>query len=105
MIFISTFIFFKFINSKTRNKICIHNLFNKINKRAKRLKGKVTDAINGVRYGFPGQTPKEKMSKVNFELEKGIAEGDDKPLVLKDAYQVFECTWDDQLENAFEDKV
>ena len=58
-----------------------------------------------VKLGFPGQTPKEKMSKVNFELEKGIAEGDDRPLVLKDAYQVFECTWDDQLENAFEDKV
>ena len=128
-----------------------------INTRAKILNGKVTDAINGVRYGFPyyiagkdyyamilecrnslntaqnllkrgkcalnfledsksnfkqivklgfpGQTPKEKMSKVNFELEKGIAEGDDRPLVLKDAYQVFECTWDDQLENAFEDKV
>ena len=34
-----------------------------------------------------------------------MAEGEDRPLVLKKAYQVFECSWDDTLENAFEDKV
>ena len=58
-----------------------------------------------VKLGFPGQAPKEKMSKVNFEFENGLAEGENRPLVLKKAYQVFECTWDDTLENAFEDKT
>ena len=38
-------------------------------------------------------------------MKKGLAEGENRPLVLKKAYQVFECTWDDTLENAFEDKV
>lgn len=58
-----------------------------------------------VKLGFPGQTSKEKMKNVDFEFEKGLAEGENRPLVLKKAYQVFECTWDDTLENAFEDKV
>ncbi|MCF0113424.1 MAG: hypothetical protein HUJ60_05555 [Bacilli bacterium] len=57
-----------------------------------------------VRLGFPGKTSEEKMKDCHFELEKGLAEGDDRPLVLKDAYQVIECTWEDSLENAFEDK-
>lgn len=59
-----------------------------------------------VRLGFPGETSEEKMKTCKFSLEKGIA--DDKngarPLVVSDAYQVFECSWDDGLENAFEDK-
>jgi len=58
-----------------------------------------------VKLGFPGQTSDEKMSKCPFELEKGQVDEDDRPYVLKKAYQVFECTWDDQLENAFEDRV
>ena len=58
-----------------------------------------------VKLGFPGQTPKEKMKNVDFEFEKGLAEGENRPLILKKAYQVFECTWDDTLENAFEDKA
>ena len=58
-----------------------------------------------VKLGFPGQTPQEKMKNVDFEFEKGLAEGENRPLVLKKAYQVFECTWDDTLENAFEDKA
>ena len=57
-----------------------------------------------VKLGFPGQTSKEKMSHCPFELEKGQAEGDDRPLVIKKAYQVFECTWDDTLEDAYLDK-
>lgn len=36
-----------------------------------------------VKLGFPGQTSKEKMSHCPFELEKGQAEGDDRPLVIK----------------------
>ena len=57
-----------------------------------------------VKLGFPGQTSKEKMKNVNFEFEKGLAEGENRPLVLKKAYQVFECTWDDTLEDAYQDK-
>ena len=45
------------------------------------------------------------MKNCPFKLEKGMALGEDRPLILSDAYQVFECTWDDTLENAFEDKV
>lgn len=60
-----------------------------------------------VRLGFPGETSDEKMAKCKFEFEKGIAseEGGARPMIVKDAYQVFECTWDDTLENAFEDRT
>ena len=56
-----------------------------------------------VKLGFPGQTPTEKMKNCPWELEKGLAEGE-RPLVIKKAYQVFECTWDDTLEDAYKDK-
>jgi len=55
-----------------------------------------------VRLGFPGETSAEKMANCKFKLEKGQCDGE-RPLILQDAYQVFECTWDSQLENAFED--
>lgn len=61
------------------------------------------DFKTAVKLGFPGETSKEKMEKCTFELEPGQCEGR-RPLVIKKAYQVFECTWDDTLENAFEDK-
>ena len=56
-----------------------------------------------VRLGFPGETTDEKMKNCIFTLEKGLAEGE-RPLVVKEAYQVFECSWDSELENAKEDK-
>ena len=57
-----------------------------------------------VRLGFPGETCAEKMGKCRFTLEEGQAGGDTKrPLVVSEAYQVFECTWQSDLENAFED--
>ena len=56
-----------------------------------------------VRLGFPGKTPAEKMKGCNFELIRGEAEGD-RPLILKDAYQVIECTWDDSLEDGYKSK-
>ncbi len=56
-----------------------------------------------VRLGFPGKTPQEKMKDCNFELIKGQAEGE-RPLILKDAYQVIECSWDDTLEDAYKSK-
>ena len=57
-----------------------------------------------VRLGFPGETTDAKMTDCIFTLEKGLAEGD-RPLVVKEAYQVFECTWDSALENAYLDKA
>ena len=56
-----------------------------------------------VRLGFPGKTPQEKMKDCNFRLRKGEC-GGVRPLILEDAYQVLECTWDDQLEKGFESK-
>lgn len=57
-----------------------------------------------VRLGFPGDTTEEKMKNCLFTLEKGQAEGE-RPLVVKEAYQVFECTWASELENANLDKA
>jgi len=56
-----------------------------------------------VRLGFPGDTTDEKMKNCIFTLEKGMSDGD-RPLVIKEAYQVFECTWDDSLEDTRLDK-
>lgn len=57
-----------------------------------------------VRLGFPGELSKEKMKENRWKLEKGMAEGE-RPLVVSDAFQVFECTWNDRLENAYEDRA
>lgn len=57
-----------------------------------------------VRLGFPGDSTDEKMKNCLFTLEKGLAEGE-RPAVIKEAYQVFECTWDDTLEDAHFDKA
>ncbi len=56
-----------------------------------------------VRLGFPGDTTEEKMKDCIFHLEDGIA-GKDRPKVVTEAFQVFECTWDDSLEDAHLDK-
>lgn len=49
-----------------------------------------------VRLGFPGQTPEEKMAHQPFELEPSPTHPDDPqaPQLMKDAFQVFECTLD-----------
>lgn len=57
-----------------------------------------------VRLGFPGKTPQEKMKGCIFNFEKGEAEGEGRPMIIKEAYQVIECTWDDQLEDGFKAK-
>ena len=57
-----------------------------------------------VRLGFPGETSKEKMKDCSLVFEKGLANGN-RPKVLKDAFQVFECSWDDKLEDAYLDKT
>lgn len=57
-----------------------------------------------VRLGFPGDTTEEKMKNCIFTLEDGQAEGV-RPKVVKEAFQVFECSWDDSLEDAYLDKA
>lgn len=56
-----------------------------------------------VRLGFPGDTTEEKMKNCIFTLEKSTL-GEDRPELVNESYQVFECTWDDSLEDAFNDK-
>ncbi len=63
------------------------------------------DFKEAVRLGFPGETSEEKMAKCAFEMEEGLAckDGSIRPLIVKKAFQVFECTWQSELENAYED--
>ena len=56
-----------------------------------------------VRLGFPGETTEEKMKNCLFTLSNSSL-GEDRPQIVEESFQVFECTWDDSLENAFEDK-
>lgn len=63
-----------------------------------------SDFKEAVRLGYPGETSAEKMAGCKFKLEKGQCEGE-RPFVVSSAYQVFECTWASELENAFEDKA
>lgn len=56
-----------------------------------------------VRLGFPGDTTEEKMKDCLFNLQKSSL-GEDRPEIVSEAFQVFECTWDDSLEEAFNDK-
>lgn len=59
-----------------------------------------------VRLGFPGDTSKEKMAKLSLTLEDSQVEDKEKrPLILSEAFQVFECTWVSELEDAFNDKA
>lgn len=55
-----------------------------------------------VRLGFPGPS-EEKMKDFHLKMEDGLANPKDprRPQVMSDAYQVFECTWDSVLEQAF----
>ena len=62
-----------------------------------------SDFKEAVRLGFPGETSEEKMKTCKFQLERGQCPGE-RPLVVEKAFQVFECTWDDSLEDAYEDK-
>lgn len=57
-----------------------------------------------VRLGFPGDTTEEKMKNCLFHLQQS-AIGADRPKILEEAYQVFECSWDDSLEDAYLDKA
>lgn len=56
-----------------------------------------------VRLGFPGDTTEEKMKDCLFTLVDSEL-GKDRPQIVQESFQVFECTWDDSLENASKDK-
>lgn len=56
-----------------------------------------------VRLGFPGDTTEEKMKNCMFNLINSSL-GSDRPKLVEEAYQVFECSWDDTLEDAYLDK-
>ncbi len=53
-----------------------------------------------VRLGFPGDTTSEKMKNCLFTLKDSTL-GDDRPQYIEEAFQVFECSWDDSLEDAY----
>ena len=57
-----------------------------------------------VKLSWPGDTPEEKMPKCKFVLEDSLMQElnpDQKfPKVLKEAFQVIECTWVRELDNA-----
>ncbi len=56
-----------------------------------------------VRLGWPGDTPAEKMKNCLFHFEDGLmaAEtGEQRPQVITESFQVFECTWMRELDGA-----
>ena len=57
-----------------------------------------------VRLGFPGETTEEKMKDCIFTL-KDSSLGADRPKIVSEAFQVFECSWDDSLEDAYLDRA
>ena len=56
-----------------------------------------------VRLGFPGETTEQKMKDCLFTLGDSLL-GENRPKIVEESFQVFECTWDDSLEDAFNDK-
>lgn len=57
-----------------------------------------------VRLGFPGDTTEQKMKDCLFALSNSTL-GEDRPKIVEEAFQVFECTWDSSLEDAYLDKA
>jgi flavin reductase (DIM6/NTAB) family NADH-FMN oxidoreductase RutF len=55
-----------------------------------------------VALGYPGQTPEDKMKDIPFELEESpneiFQDDPDYPLIMKDAFQVYECETDGTFE-------
>ena len=63
-----------------------------------------------VDMGFPGDTPEEKSANLKgLTLIDSKSQEDDKdniyPKIIKEAYQVFECSWVRELDNAEDDVV
>lgn len=62
-----------------------------------------------VRLGYPGETTDEKMKDCIFTLVDGKSARENPneayPKIVKEAFQVFECTWMSQLDGAENDTV
>ena len=60
-----------------------------------------------VKLSWPGDKPKEKMANCNFVLEESLLgeAGEERPKVLRDAFQVIECTWMRELDGAGNDHL
>lgn len=63
-----------------------------------------------VNMGFPGDTPEEKMKALKeFTLIDSKSQEEDTnnvyPKILKESYQVFECTWVPELDDATNDQI
>lgn len=62
-----------------------------------------------VKLSWPGDKPDEKMPNCKFTLEKGHCEQENpdeiRPLVVSESYQVMECTWMKELDDAQDDKA
>ncbi|MBQ6126359.1 MAG: hypothetical protein IJI77_05005, partial [Erysipelotrichaceae bacterium] len=60
-----------------------------------------------VRLGFPGPSEEKMKEPLKFTMEDGQADPADKnrPQVIAEAFQVFECTWNVDLEDAGKFKV
>ena len=62
---------------------------------------------NIVALGFPGDTPEEKRKLNKFTPIDGLLQEENPnekyPKILKEAFQVFECTWVKELDNAQND--
>ena len=56
-----------------------------------------------VKLGFPGDTTEEKMKDCIFTLRDSTL-GGNRPQIVEEAFQVFECTWDNSLDGAKTDK-
>ncbi|MCR5230670.1 MAG: hypothetical protein K6D03_11145 [Solobacterium sp.] len=61
-----------------------------------------------VRLGWPGDSPEEKMKDFKLTLEDGLRKEEDPegayPQVIREAFQVMECTWADWLDGAENDR-
>ena len=58
-----------------------------------------------VKLSWPGDKPKEKMANCQYVLEDSLLgeQGEERPQVLRDAFQVIECTWMRDLDGASRD--
>ena len=67
------------------------------------------DFAGHVDMGFPGDTPEEKMAAFKFHPVNSLSQQQDPtkiyPKIIKEAVQVFECTWMKELDHADKDKV
>ena len=56
-----------------------------------------------VRLGFPGPSEEKMKEKLLFTMEDGQVDPNDKtrPQVIKESFQVMECTWASDLEDAY----